>query len=111
MIFLNIVNQFDENKKPWITIDKKDNQVMTLECSDQLWDAIIKSKKTLNARKLEEVLTKQGFEINHDPTVTPNGITCSSAGILVCLNSLTQQQKTNLKQALENLVGKLSDVQ
>jgi|LSQX01.1.fsa_nt_gb hypothetical protein len=92
MAYLNYTNPFDRVKKDWIQIDGKDTdslrtEVKKVEDVGGVFSALSRGERNVDAAALQDELEKQGIKVSHDPAMTPNGISVSSAGILIALET------------------------
>lgn len=109
MTFYNIKNpdQAVYGKGEWIHVAKDDTDPKKAEVEiksvySKVWGKINTKLKPVDAGRLQDALVKAGLEVEHDPSVTPNGVTTSTAGILIVFkNQLTAAELSKLDQVMQ----------
>jgi hypothetical protein len=90
MPYLNITNPFDRNKTDWIQIPERNRKLKSQESKVSVdpggfFASLQSGAKIIDAGELQQSLNAAGITVSTDPKMTPNGVTVSSAGILIAL--------------------------
>lgn len=109
MPYLNITNPFDPNKKEWIQISernktlKSQEQKITEDPGD-FFASLRTGARIIDAGQLQQALNEAGITVSSDPEMVPNGVSISSAGILIALeNELKLGDLIKVRQIIATL--------
>ncbi len=90
MPYINIKNPYDENKTPWVQIHntdpKKSIEYEHVVDLSQVFSRLSRGVRLPAAGVIQATLNAAGFQVSTDQSMTPNGVTVSSAGILVAFD-------------------------
>lgn len=106
MAYLNYTNPYDRVKKDWVAIDGKNldaKRTETKQVKDVggVFSSLSKGERMIDAGVLQAELIKRGIEVSHSVDLSPNGITISSAGILIALEEdPTPKQLQTIEDAI-----------
>jgi methylmalonyl-CoA mutase cobalamin-binding subunit len=101
MAYINFKNPFDKIKTDWIQIDNKNSSIKTKEIKreDDIKGVFTKmgtDGHPISAQSIVEELKLKGIEVSRDTSMTPNGVTCSTAGILIALDKEPSAEEVKL---------------
>lgn len=113
MAYLNYTNPHDLIKKDWIQIEGKNEdeqrtEIKKTEDVGGIFGSLLRGEKNVDAGFLQEELESRGIRVSHDPAMVPNGITVSSAGILISLVDAPSARE--MKTIEESLIAAKSRV-
>lgn len=107
MAYINYKNPEDKGTREWVQIPSRNTGPKTKEIQKKedvrgVFTEMIKNNKHISASAIQEELIARGLQVSNDPELTPNGVTVSSAGILIALETNpTPQQETLIEDAIE----------
>jgi len=107
MSYINFTNPEDKNSTDWVQIPDKNKRAKTSETKIKqdvrgVFTKMKTEKKSISASAVQEELIARGITPSTDPSMVPNGVTCSSAGILIALDfEPNAKQRKDIEDAIE----------